>query len=195
MALPELIRARVSVMGGDERDGLEAYSRTDPQDWRTIDVRLFWQLDLHAGLQSETRSLLKAAISGQRVPENLRSDIVRIVYPKPIEQTQEQQLDMLRKKLEADPALASRIGKASGELLNIQKLFLEQAYGEILQQYADADPLDQADRLVIIVFLSAIKERDSEQVVRWSQELYRRYPTWEMKQWIESIRKQSTLSP
>lgn len=188
--LSPLLQARVHTLAGEEMEGLEAYARSDPADWREFDLELFRRLNLHAGLRLDTQELLRAALRANRVPQSLKGELLKIIYPTSDNEDQATRLADVRTLLENNPDKAEQVVKASVPLLEAQKLFMSRSYGEIVRRFSEIDPVDQADRMVVIILLSAARENDKRNFTRWSQELYRRYPTTEMKQWIDSIRNQ-----
>jgi hypothetical protein len=192
--LSALMRARVCAIAGEELEALEAYYDSDPADWKQLDVTLFRQLNLHSGLQSEVRQLLSAALAGKRVPTEVYGKLLEVLLVRPDDRAAAAQLARIRQELSGNPELAATVVQASIPLLAAQQLFMGRQYLEIVDRFGALDPVDQADRLVLLVLLSAAQSGNQPLLTRWSQELYRRYPTPEMKQWIDSIRNQVAAS-
>jgi len=185
--LEGLVAARVHLIAGQPLQGLQQYLNSDPANWKRFDLQLLEQLQEHAGLGMEMRRLVGAAFRAGRLSPDLGKRALRTAYGINKRTEPAALLAGIDQELRTNPDFRKTALIATERLLDIQALFLERRYADILQRYGGLEASLQADRTVLILFLSSVMAEDAAGGGIWSQELYRRYPTSEMKKWIHAI--------
>lgn len=186
--LPALLTARVMAREGSVQAALEGYLRSDPSAWAAYDLDLFPLLLRHSGLELETRAMLRAAVRGGRVKEELRARLEALDAGQSYAKSAAALQPGIGKLLQGDPESTEIAGRVAIHQIEIRRKFIEKRYGQLLREHADADAARQPDETVLLLTLSAAQQADSLALDRWSQEIKRRYPQPEVEQWIRNLR-------
>jgi hypothetical protein len=189
--VPPLIAARTFVADGRLAEALKAYLRTDPADWTALDVRALRGLRLHAAFANDTAAMLQAALKAGRVPEELRAEVVAAVKAPADPATLDDLRQQFLQRLKADPDLQRAAVTGAVRQLEVRQQFAGRKYRELLDGKSVDNPLELPDETVLMLTLAAAKVRDEPAFERWSQELTRRYPTAEIRQWLNQLRPRS----
>lgn len=185
---PPLIIARMNAFEGKLANALKAYFKTDPAQWSNLEIKIFNNFILHAGLHKDATAMIAGALNGGRVPEQLKPQLLNLL-PKDgaLGKLQELKNNWLKMAAE-NPEIKKAALKAAEKQLSLRQKFLEKNYQGILKDYHGQPPLEAADETVLILTLAAAKYQDSPAFSIWSQELERRYPNPEVQAWLEKIR-------
>lgn len=186
--LPSLLEARVLAREAHPKQALNGYLRSDPSQWTDYDLNLFPFLLNHAGLERETRAVLRGALRGGRVHPELRTQLETLATGAPEPSTPTAVQNRLAPLLQGTPESRALAGQVAIQHLEIRRQFLQKHYAQLLGQHTHADPAAQADETVLLLTLSAARQADARALDRWSQEIKRRFPEPEVEQWIKNLR-------
>jgi hypothetical protein len=187
--VPALIRARVEAREGRLEEALLSYTRSNPSTWVRHDLSTLSAIHRHAGLRPDADLLIQGALRAGRVPENIRPSLLSIVKGNASDKESEtQRIETLRRRMESNPNLREFATTATLRQLSARKQFMEKRYDELLELHGLADPKSVTDETALLLLLSAARAPDSRALDRWSQEIRRRFPSTEVKDWIESLR-------
>jgi len=186
--LPSLIGARVMAREGNPESALKGYLGSDPSAWTSYDLEVFPFLLQHAGVEGETRAMLRAALRGRRVKQALRIKLETLATAQPDTATATAFKSNLGKLLQGDAESQTLAGRVAIRQLEIRRQFLAKNYAQLLREHASAEAPGQPDETVLLLTLSAARQSDTLALDRWSQEIKRRYPQPGVEQWIQSLR-------
>lgn len=177
-----IVRARFHGFHEQWREALDAYLLSDPADWSPFEARMFGALKMQAPYSRDTAVLLSGALAGGRVPAPLRATLARLIKddPKPDEAA-------LAAALRDNPEFAKAATVAVTRALDLRQAFLSNKFQDVLDQTHSANPMDATDEAALLTFLSAAQLKQTETAQKWSEELLRRNPAKEYRQWIETI--------
>jgi len=175
-----LMTARVLAQEGDPYSALSNYLQTDPAQWVTYDVECIKKIGLHSGLSSEMRRMVFGALKSGRVSAKVAVPLRQVMAL----ETDPAEVRAFKRKLKEELIQGSGTGKMAvssiKQLLETRKLFLQNDYQTIVDQYQDANPMALPDESVLLLFLSGARLEDRLEMDRWGQEIKRRYPNQEV---------------
>jgi hypothetical protein len=186
--LPPLVAARLHARAAQPRAALEAYLKTDPQDWAREDLLAFGGMLQHAGVAGETSRLIRAALRATRVSAELRPELAALLKSDDDPQALRELRDGLAEYLKRDPAARQVAVSSAIQQLALRQRFVRREYSSILEEHRGTDPLRLPEETVLLLTLAAARQGDALELERWSQEVKRRTPTQEVAQWIRDIR-------
>jgi hypothetical protein len=182
--LPPLQTGRVLARAGHLADALAAYLKSDPAAWRSYDVTSLSLLMRHSGLTSDTRQLMRGAVTSQRLQPDLSDSIMSLLRGK---QSNTLTTDQLRTLLVAGGPAAQTIKGSLRRILSLRRQFLAGDYQALLATHADTSPTLASDEATLLLLIAALASSDTYQTDRWSQELKRRNPDQETRAWISNL--------
>lgn len=186
-SVPPLIAARVETQEGDLYSALSNYLRTDPGQWVSFDVQCIQKIVHHAGLSSEVRRMIFGALKSGRVSEKVDKPLRRLLALN----NDKAEVAALKRTLQEELLVNSSAGKIAvssvKQMLDTRKLFLQKDYQKILNQHQDTNPLTLPNEVILILFLSGVKQTDRLEIDRWGQEIKRRYPNREVAEWVSKL--------
>lgn len=189
--VPPLIQARVLAGQGRLPDALKAYLKTDPAEWTDLDLRALRGLRMHAGLANNTATMLLAALKGGRVPSALRPQLIEVLKAPLESSTMDDLKGQLLEQINRDPDIRRAALAGAEQQLKVRQEFVGRNYRGMLDGNRIENAMSLPDETVLMLVLSAARLQDSSAFDAWTQELTRRYPTPEVKQWIKELRAPS----
>lgn len=182
-----LIKARVWAVEGRLQDSLREYLKTDPAEWADLDLRAFRTMRLHAGLSNDTAAMLQAALRGGRVRDAQRTELVAMLNaPRDKGVLDELKAQFLR-RMNSSQAVRDAVRAGALRQIALRKTFVLKKYRELLDEYRDMPPIQLPDESILLLTLSAAQEKDASAWPVWSGELLRRFPTPEVKKWLNQL--------
>lgn len=182
-----LIRARVWALDGYLLEALREYLKTDPAEWADLDLRVFRTLRLHAGLANDTAAMLQAALRGRRIRDAQRTEVVGMLKSsRDTVALGEMKAQFLRLMSSSD-AVGAAVRAGALRQLALRQKFMLKKYRELLDEYRGMSAIQLPDETVLLLTLSAAQTKDAPDWSLWAEELLRRYPTPEVKTWLNKL--------
>lgn len=186
--VPPLIIARMNALEGELSLALKAYLRTDPGQWASLEIGIFRNFRLHAGLRKNATAMIAGALRGGKITERLKPHLMNLLPKTESFENQEELKNSWLKMVGENPEIQRAALKAAEKQLSLRKKFVEKKYQEILKDYSSKPLLEASDETVLLVTLAAAKNQDRPAFSIWSQELERRHSDPEVQAWLEKIR-------
>lgn len=184
--LVPLSAARFLAHEGEVEASLKQYLKADPAHWVLHDVDNFRIMCLHAGLATEVKRLVEAALRAGRVPDTVVARIQSaLVTDKATYENllQSQFQDQVRNS----PEVRKLVAKAALRQLEVRKQFVERRYADLLRKFSDQQPTSLPDETVLLLTLSAAQQKNTTALDLWSGELRRRNPHPEVEAWVRTL--------
>ena len=183
-----IVQARYHCQHTDYRASLEAYFQTDPAQWTTSDIQNFYRFQRFAPLARDSKLLLAGALRGDRVSAKIRGVVAEI------ERTGNGEADddlkgRLLSALRANPELRQVAVDAAKYQLDLRKAFGEGRFSDVVKEGETLELESVTDETILLVYLSALVERNEEISEPWGQELRRRFPGEESEQWMARLKE------
>lgn len=186
--LPVLIQARVQAMEGRLEKALLSYARSRPDRWVNQDLASLERIRQHAGLRPDVDLLISGALRGGGISSEIRPALVALSRNTPADpEISTARMNELKKRLESDANLRRIATAATVRQLALRKQFIEKDYQQLLTDHRKTAPHSVPDETALLLLLSAASLADDEALDRWSLEVRRRYPSPEVRDWIQTL--------
>ncbi|MEJ6516945.1 MAG: hypothetical protein ACKVKL_14150 [Pseudomonadales bacterium] len=186
--LPPIQTARVGAKIGDLSLALNEYLKSDPSTWSTYDLKTFKLMLLHDGLKREARAIFTAAAKGTRLRDDIKKSLNSLLQDN---ETDELQITKLMQSLGSDVNAQRSFASALKTVYKTRSQFVQKEYYELVYSYEDKDTLSVTDEANLLLFLSSVAIKNSDETNRWGHELKRRFQDKEVKTWINHMMNQS----
>ena len=182
-----LLKARVLVRMGRFKQAIQAYLSSDPKQWTKYDAIGMRQISAHSGLEIEVSRMVSAAITGGRIPHAVRTQFTRLLFTGNGDSAARRLRDQFAERLRSTPDNGKLAMDSFREIQSHRMLFLDQGYRRLIELHRATDPEDMTSELVAMLFLSALSEQERDLAASWGQEIKRRHPHPEAKEWVENL--------
>ena len=92
-----------------------------------------------------------------------------------------------RQNVSRDPKVGPMVMSVLKQVRDDRELFMSQDYDRLVEKHRDASPTRLSSEQNLMLFLSALSERERSLATKWGQELKRRNPQSETTRWVDSL--------
>jgi len=182
-----LIQARVQALDGDLGEALRSYLRTDPASWTRYDLDSLQRIGTHQGLAPDLRRLVTGALASGRIQLALVAPLREVARSDSTPPNADEFKNRLRSEIEAGTPAGQIAVESAKRLINDRNLFLGRKYAELIAAHQSSEPVDLSTETVLLLFLSAVELKRQIEMDRWGQELKRRHPDVEVRDWVNEM--------
>lgn len=182
-----IVAARVLGREGDLPGALQAFLRSNPEQWTSQDLELLEALRRHSGLAGEAITMLKAALKGGRVRESMRKPLVALVSVDGERVTAGQLQSRVAEIMRQDSPVRAPLIAAVERQLQMRERFLRRDYAGLIATYRPTDARNLPDETLLLLVLSSAQQSATAEFERWSGELRRRFPDRSVASWLQTL--------